>query len=1005
MDDRAADARRLRFALAAADAPVSIDALAAAGLWSPSALFGLVEAGRAEGCLALDPSGPGRIRWADGAPRGPALAAATADDLAALLARPPFPAILLAAARAAARERDLARAAPLYRAICSAPDRSLLEGGEAGWVGAVVETIRYLRATWAVGSAILDAAIASAEARGDLGAQAVLLAARGLQWMESEPDRGRGLLARATDAAEAAGSDALLREVRTYIAISLVLGGRLREGIAAFEALLGDVPADLLAPGTGPQVDLQGEAPAAALGILAFAYVATGEAPRGLDLIERLRARGAELCNPSLIAQAALLLGLARVLLGDAAGARSHAEAAHAHWRGRAGAPYVWHAALGLAAVRAAEGRAAEARQLLAEALPALRGPGRPFAGGALLAELLEALERTAPPLEGLDLASLLARDLAAPGPLDAGVAHWFSARRLLRAGGDATRPRAADHLARAAALLREAGARPALRRVLDEAIALAEAAGDREAAARSRAERDGLPGAVTPGAAGPARDPGRLLAAILDLGRLDALPPRSEGRWGELCARLCRDLGAERAAIAALGDGGPRLVAARGGSAWREALLARLRAEPPAAPAFGPALPVPGDAGGGQLALVPFDDEGQGRGVVALENRDAPPAIGPADGPALAALGRQVGILLSNAALWTELTEARQRLQSENRYHREEAPAAPLAGGRMVARSAAMRQVLALVERVAPATTPVLVTGETGVGKELVAREVHLRSPRRDRPFVAVHVAALSPGLVASALFGHERGAFTGATAQTRGRFELADGGTLFLDEVGELSPEDQVRLLRVLQEGTFERVGGTRPLASDFRLVAATHRDLEAEVRAGRFREDLYFRLAAFPLRVPPLRERPEEIATLALYFLERTARRLGVAFDGLAEADVARLRAYRWPGNVRELAHVIERAALLSDPPRLRIPPLEGGAPARATAPPTPLAREWVSLAEAERRYVREVLFHVGGRVNGPGGAADLLGLKPSTLQFRIDRLGLRDDLRRARARRGP
>jgi transcriptional regulator with GAF, ATPase, and Fis domain len=311
---------------------------------------------------------------------------------------------------------------------------------------------------------------------------------------------------------------------------------------------------------------------------------------------------------------------------------------------------------------------------------------------------------------------------------------------------------------------------------------------------------------------------------------------------------------------------------------------------------------------------------------------------------------------------------------------------------------------VLALVERVAPATTPVRVTGETGVGKELVAREVHLRSPRRDRPFVAVHVAALSPGLVASALFGHERGAFTGATAQTRGRFELADGGTLFLDEVGELSPEDQVRLLRVLQEGTFERVGGTRPLASDFRLVAATHRDLEAEVRAGRFREDLYFRLAAFPLRVPPLRERPEEIATLALHFLERTGRRLGVAFDGVTEADVARLRAYRWPGNVRELAHVIERAALLSDPPRLRIPPLDGAGPAPAAPPPTPLPREWVSLAEAERRYVREVLFHVGGRVNGPGGAADLLGLKPSTLQFRIDRLGLRDDLRRARARGG-
>ncbi len=178
----------------------------------------------------------------------------------------------------------------------------------------------------------------------------------------------------------------------------------------------------------------------------------------------------------------------------------------------------------------------------------------------------------------------------------------------------------------------------------------------------------------------------------------------------------------------------------------------------------------------------------------------------------------------------------------------------------------------------------------------------------------------------MASGLFGHERGAFTGATEQAKGRFELADGGTLFLDEVGELSLEDQVRLLRVLQEGTFERVGGTRPIRSDFRLVAATNRDLQAEVRAGRFREDLYFRLAAFPLRVPPLRERREEIPTLALFFMERASRARGVRFEGIGEADMERMLEYPWPGNVRELEHVIERAVVLSEPPRLRIPVLD-------------------------------------------------------------------------------
>jgi formate hydrogenlyase transcriptional activator len=318
---------------------------------------------------------------------------------------------------------------------------------------------------------------------------------------------------------------------------------------------------------------------------------------------------------------------------------------------------------------------------------------------------------------------------------------------------------------------------------------------------------------------------------------------------------------------------------------------------------------------------------------------------------------------------------------------------------GEIIGAGASMREVFRRIEKVAATDVSVLVTGETGTGKELVAREIHRLSPRRDAPFIAVHVASLAPGLVASGLFGHERGAFTGATEQTKGRFELADGGTLFLDEIGELGPEDQVRILRVLQEGTFERVGGTRPVRSDFRLVAATNRDLQAEVKAGRFREDLYFRLAAFPVHVPPLRERTEEIPTLALYFMEAAQRKLAVRFDGIGEADMARLVEYPWPGNVRELEHVIERAALLSEPPRLRIPPLFefGGKPAERPAS----TAEWVTLEESERRYLRAVLAHTAGRITGKGGAAELLDVNPSTLNWRIGKLGLKDDLRRARA----
>ena len=206
-------------------------------------------------------------------------------------------------------------------------------------------------------------------------------------------------------------------------------------------------------------------------------------------------------------------------------------------------------------------------------------------------------------------------------------------------------------------------------------------------------------------------------------------------------------------------------------------------------------------------------------------------------------------------------------------------------------------------------------------------------------------------------------------------------------------------MRLLRVLQEGTFERVGGTRSIRSDFRLLAATNRDLSAEVRAGRFREDLYFRLAAFPIHVPPLRERTEEIPTLALFFMGQVGRKLAVKFEGVSEADMARLVGYRWPGNVRELEHVIERAALLSDPPTLRIPQLSEPR-AMPPGPSSASTREWITMEEAERRYLRQVIEHTRGRITGTGGAAEILGMKPSTVHWRIDKLGLRGDVQRAR-----
>ncbi|HYH64974.1 MAG TPA: sigma 54-interacting transcriptional regulator [Urbifossiella sp.] len=304
-----------------------------------------------------------------------------------------------------------------------------------------------------------------------------------------------------------------------------------------------------------------------------------------------------------------------------------------------------------------------------------------------------------------------------------------------------------------------------------------------------------------------------------------------------------------------------------------------------------------------------------------------------------------------------------------------------------LVGDGAALAAVRRAVERVAPTDATVLLLGETGTGKELVARLVHDRSSRRAGPFVPVSCAALAPGLIASELFGHEAGAFTGAVKRRAGRFELAAGGTLFLDEVGELPPEAQAALLRVLQERVVERVGGGEPVPVDVRLVAATHRDLAAEVAAGQFRADLFYRLNVFPVAVPPLRDRPGDIPALVDHFVRHFAGKHGRSVTGTSAQTLAVLSRHPWPGNVRELQNVVERAVILSDGPGLAFDPgwLVGASASEG-------ATTW---AAQERARVLDALRAAGGRVYGPGGAAHRLGLKPTTLYGKMRKHGIGRD----------
>jgi len=332
------------------------------------------------------------------------------------------------------------------------------------------------------------------------------------------------------------------------------------------------------------------------------------------------------------------------------------------------------------------------------------------------------------------------------------------------------------------------------------------------------------------------------------------------------------------------------------------------------------------------------------------------------------------------------------ERLAAENTYLREDA-LDPALRGDIVGESKALQGVLVRVGQVAPTDATVLILGETGVGKELVAKAIHERSARREATFVRVNCAALPATLIESELFGHEKGAFTGATARKLGRFELADGGTIFLDEIGELPLDLQAKLLRVLQDGQLERLGSHLVHQVNARVIAATNRNLEAAIGEGTFRADLYYRLAVFPIEVPPLRARKEDIPLIVWYFLAQFRGTLGKSIDQVPPAAMDRLMAYDWPGNIRELRNVIERATIISRGTTLLLDDVFDVTHAASSLPaPSAAGPNTRTLAEVERTYIVEMLEACGWRIRGRGQAAERLGLHPSTLYSRMQKLGI-------------
>jgi formate hydrogenlyase transcriptional activator len=386
-------------------------------------------------------------------------------------------------------------------------------------------------------------------------------------------------------------------------------------------------------------------------------------------------------------------------------------------------------------------------------------------------------------------------------------------------------------------------------------------------------------------------------------------------------------------------------------------------------------------------ICFIPLASRGRALGTLAIA-RVAEGSFTQEEVEFLSRAAGQISIAIENALAYREISELKDKLAQEKLYLEDEIRS-ELNFEEIVGQSAALRRTLGQVETVAPTESTVLINGETGTGKELIARAIHDQSPRRSQAFVKLNCAAIPTGLLESELFGHEKGAFTGAIAQRIGRFELANGGTIFLDEIGEIPLELQPKLLRVLQEREFERLGSSRTLRTDARLIAATNRDLGSMVEEARFRADLFYRLNVFPVHVPSLRERSEDIPLLVRHFAQEFSRRMNKHVETIPSETLQTLVRYPWPGNIRELQNVIERAVILSTGPMLRVPLSELK---HSTLNGQAIAGSQDTLEEAERKHILKALEDTSWVLGGPQGAAARLGMKRSTLQYRLAKLGI-------------
>ncbi len=789
----------------------------------------------------------------------------------------------------------------------------------------------------------------------------------------------------------------LLKEAALFSTDFLFWQGLVADAVARYEEVIGDLeefPAD--------------EATLRACATLGWCYGITGQTARGLGLIEAVREKARQLDFPYVKLYADLMSELTLLEARRLAEAEVFLEEILSHSEEELGNYILWAAYASKAFHLFTKGDLEGCFAFQKKAYAKSNEIGWPHHRGPYNFDYMDALEDAGMVHPQMNYQSELERIANWPDVYMQGVGLRYQARRILKRGGEVGE--AVACLERSQELLTRAGAKLELSRTQIELARHYLGGPDSERAREllqsayqvlSQVNEQLFPEELRPyleteqgedriigiltevgTAIGTVRDRNRLLERIINLlmkltlaGRGGFFVPGPGGGLELLASRNLDKTIVDSKQFA------PSYRMIRRAAAERGEELRLL----PAPAATGHAS----RPGSGWALCSPVVLQDRVLGVVYLDNNLVDLTPPEKELAVLRVINNQVAVALDNARAYEEISLLKDRLEDETRLYRMELECSSHAG-RIVGESRPIKNVLAQLDKVAPSDTTVLITGETGVGKDLVARAIHSLSPRRAGPFIPVNTASLDPGVVASELFGHEKGSFTGALRARRGRFELADRGTLFLDDVDNLSLEIQAKILRALQEKEFERVGGDRTIKSDFRLIAATNRDLEELVNQGKFRSDLYFRLNVFPIHLAPLRERRDDIPLLAVHFLKQYTTETGKRIQGIGRADMQRLMDYAWPGNVRELKHIIERAVILSEGGVLRIPQLAAH-PAIETG-----GAGFLSLKEMEREHIIAALGMCGWRVSGKGGAAELLGLKPTTLYSKIRKLGIRKDL---------